>query len=56
VVAETCGAIDQQSPHPMRPDMPERDRRPSIALRSARCRRIVVGITVTHLGGAPTAL
>jgi hypothetical protein len=48
VMAEAGGAIDQQSPHPMRADMPERDRRSMIVLRSSPSRRIVVGIAMAH--------
>lgn len=46
-MAEPGGAIDQQSPDPMRADVTERDGRPLIGLASSD-RRIVVGITVAH--------
>jgi hypothetical protein len=48
MVAQAGGAIDQQTPDAVRADMTEGDRRPSIRLIPLPCRRIVVGVAMTH--------
>jgi hypothetical protein len=50
MAVEPGRAVDQQSPDAMRADMTERHRRPSILLGSTFLRRVVAGITVTHVG------
>jgi len=48
VMADPGGAVDQQSPDPMRADMAQGHRGPSIGLGATFSRRVVMGIAVSH--------